>query len=57
MADALILAQQTLDFVQVMRDALWELYLWLLETIRSGRIIWLFVVVAGILFYQRFIKK
>lgn len=57
MSGILILAQQTLDFFQVIREGLWELYLWFLHTIRTGRIVWALVVVAGIIIYYRFFKK
>ena len=57
MTDILILAQQTLDFFQVIREGLWELYLWFLHTIRTGRIVWALAVVAAIIIYYRFIKK
>jgi len=57
MLKVVVLAQQSVDFFQAIRDAVWELYLWLLETVRSGRIVWAFVVVAAIIVYQRFFKK
>lgn len=57
MPDTIVLAQQTLNFFDVARDGLWELYLWLVQFVRSGRIVWVLVLIAGIIFYQRFIKK
>ncbi len=57
MRDAFVLAQQTLDFFQVARDGLWELYLFVLQSIRNGRILWVLVIVAVVIAYQRFFKK
>jgi hypothetical protein len=57
MVPVFVVAQQTLNFFQVAREGLWELYLFFLQTIRDGRIAWLLVIVAGVLVYQRFFKK
>jgi len=57
MSKVFVLAQQSLDFFQAIREALWELYLWFLETVRTGRIVWALVVLAAIVIYFRFLKK
>jgi len=53
----LIVAQQTLDFIEVAREGLYELYLFLMRTVRDGRFAWVFIIVLLILIYQRFFKK
>jgi hypothetical protein len=53
----LILAQQMLNWFDVIRDALWELYLWFIQFVRTGRVVWVLVIVAAIIMYQRFKKK
>jgi hypothetical protein len=57
MALVFVVAQQTLNFFQVAREGLWELYLFFMQTIRDGRIAWVLVIVVGVLIYQRFLKK
>lgn len=55
--DTFLVAQQMLNWFDVARDGLRDLYLWFIQFVRSGRIAWVLLIVAGILVYQRFFKK
>ena len=55
--DTFLVAQQMLNWFDVARDGLRDLYLWFIQFVRSGRIAWVVAIVAGILLYQRFTKK
>lgn len=55
--DTFLVAQQTLNWFDVARDGLRDLYLWSIQFVRSGRVAWVLAIVAGILLYQRFMKK
>ena len=55
--ETFFVAQQRLNWFDVARDGLWELYLWFVQFIRTGRIAWVLLIVAAVLIYQRFKKK
>ena len=48
---------QTLNFFDVARDGLRELYLWFVQFIRSGNIIWPLIALAGLVLYYRTKKR
>jgi hypothetical protein len=57
MSALFVLAQQSLNWFDEIRAGLWELWLFILRSLRDGTVAWVLLVVAAFLIYQRFFRK
>ena len=57
MSPVVVLAQQSLNWFDETRSGLWDLWLFILRSLRDGTVAWVLLVLVAFLIYQRFFRK
>lgn len=57
MPHPLVLARQSLNWFEEIRNGFWDLWVWFNRALRDGTIAWVLLIVAAILIYQRFFRR